>query len=41
MGVLAMRALAELISGHALRPRRTILDVELVVRQSCGMHQRA
>ena len=41
MGVLAMRTLAELISGHALRPRRTVLDVELVVRQSCGVHQRA
>lgn len=38
IGVLAMRTLSELISGRKPRPRRTVLDVELVVRNSCGCH---
>jgi DNA-binding LacI/PurR family transcriptional regulator len=38
MGIQAMRMLAELIRGKEPRPRRRILDVELVVRGSCGSH---
>jgi DNA-binding LacI/PurR family transcriptional regulator len=33
-----MQTLAELIRGKKLRTRRKVLDVELVVRQSCGSH---
>lgn len=38
IGVRAMRTLAELVSGRRPRPRRIVLDVELVVRDSCGAH---
>ena len=38
IGIRAMRTLSELISGKKPRPRRTRLDVELVVRASCGSH---
>jgi LacI family transcriptional regulator len=38
IGCQAMRALADLIAGKKPRPRRTVLDVELVVRDSCGSH---
>jgi DNA-binding LacI/PurR family transcriptional regulator len=38
MGIHAMRTLADLIRGKELRPRRRVLDVELVVRGSCGSH---
>ena len=38
VGLLAMRTLHELIQGSTARPRRTVLDVELVVRGSCGSH---
>jgi DNA-binding LacI/PurR family transcriptional regulator len=38
IGSQAMKALAALIAGKKPRSRRTILDVELVVRQSCGPH---
>jgi DNA-binding LacI/PurR family transcriptional regulator len=36
--VRAMRALSSLISGRKPRRRRRVLDVELVVRDSCGPH---
>jgi LacI family transcriptional regulator len=38
IGCQAMRALADLIAGKKPRPRRTVLDVELVLRDSCGSH---
>jgi DNA-binding LacI/PurR family transcriptional regulator len=38
MGVQAMQTLADVIAGRMPRPRRTVLDVELVVRDSCGAH---
>ena len=38
IGVQAMRILAELVRGRHPRSRRTILDVELTVRDSCGPH---
>jgi DNA-binding LacI/PurR family transcriptional regulator len=38
IGCQAMRALADLIAGKKPRPRRTVLDVELVLRDSCGPH---
>lgn len=38
IGIQAMQALAELIRGKKLRTRRKVLDVELVVRESCGSH---
>jgi DNA-binding LacI/PurR family transcriptional regulator len=38
MGMQAMRILSDLIQGRKVRPRRTVLDVELVVRESCGRH---
>lgn len=37
-GLRAMRTLQALIAGRQPRPRRTMLDVELVVRASCGAH---
>ena len=37
-GVLAMQTLQSLIAGGKPRIRRTVLDVELVVRASCGSH---
>ena len=40
MGERAMRVLAKLIAGDDPRPRRAVLGVELVVRQSCGTHER-
>jgi DNA-binding LacI/PurR family transcriptional regulator len=38
IGIQAMQTLAELIRGKKLRTRRKVLDVELVVRQTCGSH---
>ena len=38
IGIQAMRTLSDLIRGKKPRPRRTFLDVELVVRESCGSH---
>ncbi len=38
IGLLAMRKLDRLIRSAARRPSRTVLDVELVVRASCGSH---
>ena len=38
IGVRAMRMLSDLIRGKRPRPRRTVLDVELVLRDSCGAH---
>jgi DNA-binding LacI/PurR family transcriptional regulator len=38
IGVRAMHALNGLIGGRTPRPRRVVLDVELVVRDSCGSH---
>lgn len=38
IGCQAMRALADLIGGKKPRPRRSVLDVELVLRDSCGSH---
>lgn len=38
MGLRAMRTLQALIAGKKPRPRRTILDVELLLRASCGSH---
>ena len=40
IGVRAMRSLFDLMRGKKPRPRRTVLDVELVLRDSCGTHQR-
>jgi DNA-binding LacI/PurR family transcriptional regulator len=39
IGVRAMRTLQTLIDGRKLSHRRTVLDVELVVRDSCGAHE--
>jgi DNA-binding LacI/PurR family transcriptional regulator len=38
IGIKAMRMLADPISGKKPRTRRKVLDVELVVRASCGSH---
>ena len=38
IGIQAMRTLADLIGGKKLPSRRTVLDVELVLRDSCGSH---
>lgn len=38
IGLLAMGALHGLIQGVVEQPRRTVLDVELIVRASCGSH---
>lgn len=38
MGIRAMRTLSDLIRGKKPRPRRTVLEVELVLRGSCGSH---
>ena len=38
IGLRAMRTLDRLIRDGEPRPRRTVLDVELVVRASCGSH---
>jgi DNA-binding LacI/PurR family transcriptional regulator len=38
IGIRAMRTLSDLIGGKKPRPRRTVLDVELVLRDSCGSH---
>lgn len=38
IGLQAMRTLRRLIAGERVRPRRVVLDVELVVRSSCGPH---
>lgn len=38
IGVRAMQTLQSLIAGKKPRPQRTVLDVELVVRASCGSH---
>jgi LacI family repressor for deo operon, udp, cdd, tsx, nupC, and nupG len=37
-GILAMRTLLALMAEKEPRPRRTVLDVELVLRDSCGSH---
>jgi len=39
MGVRAMRTLRTLIRDRKPSRRRTVLDVELVVRDSCGVHE--
>ena len=39
LGRRAMRALYDLIAGKRPRPHRIVLDVELVVRRSCGLHR--
>jgi len=39
IGSRAMRTLHRLISGRMPRPRRIVLDVELLVRDSCGPHR--
>jgi DNA-binding LacI/PurR family transcriptional regulator len=38
IGVQAMKTLASLIQGKKPRARRTILPVELILRDSCGRH---
>src|SRR6266545_3976261 len=38
IGSRAMQRLANLIQGKTLRPRRTTLPVELILRDSCGHH---
>ncbi|MET0836473.1 MAG: substrate-binding domain-containing protein [Thermoleophilaceae bacterium] len=38
IGLRAMRTLDRLIHDGEPRPSRTVLDVELVVRASCGPH---
>ena len=38
IGIRAMRTLSELIGGKKPRPRRTVLSVDLVLRDSCGSH---
>lgn len=38
IGVRAMETLSELIAGEKPRPRRVVLGVDLVVRESCGPH---
>jgi DNA-binding LacI/PurR family transcriptional regulator len=37
-GIQAMRTLDVLIHGKKPRPQRTVLDVELILRDSCGNH---
>jgi DNA-binding LacI/PurR family transcriptional regulator len=39
IGVRTMRTLQSLIGGRKPSRRRTVLDVELVVRHSCGVHE--
>lgn len=39
IGVRAMRTLQSLVAGRKPSRRRTVLDVELVVRDSCGAHE--
>jgi DNA-binding LacI/PurR family transcriptional regulator len=39
IGLRAMRILQALMAGKKPRPRRTILDVELHLRASCGPHE--
>ena len=38
IGTRAMQTLADLIQGKNIRPRRTTLPVELILRDSCGHH---
>ena len=38
IGTRAMQRLADLIQGKTIRPRRTTLPVELILRDSCGHH---
>ena len=38
-GIRAMRTLYDLIGGRKPRPREVVLDVDLVVRDSCGPHE--
>ena len=38
IGVRAMRTLSDLIGGKKPRPRRAVLGIDLVVRDSCGLH---
>jgi DNA-binding LacI/PurR family transcriptional regulator len=38
IGLQAMRTLDRLMRDGRSRPRRAVLDVELVVRASCGPH---
>lgn len=38
VGTRAMQRLADLIQGKTIRPRRTTLPVELILRDSCGHH---
>ena len=38
IGMRAMRTLNGLMNGRRPRPRRVVLDVELVIRESCGAH---
>jgi DNA-binding LacI/PurR family transcriptional regulator len=38
IGIRAMKTLANVIQGKTSRPRRTILPVELILRESCGRH---
>jgi LacI family transcriptional regulator len=40
MGCLAMERLLELLGGERSRPRRTVLEPELIVRESCGARLR-
>ncbi len=35
---MAMHTLQRLMEGEEVPPQRTLLDVELVVRASCGPH---
>jgi DNA-binding LacI/PurR family transcriptional regulator len=37
-GMQAMQILQALIAGAKPRPQRTVLDTELVIRSSCGLH---
>ncbi len=39
IGIQAMRTLSDLIRGKTPRPRRSVFDVELVLRDSCGVHE--
>jgi DNA-binding LacI/PurR family transcriptional regulator len=41
IGLRAMRTLQALMAGRKPNPRRTVLDVELVLRGSCGSHTTA
>jgi DNA-binding LacI/PurR family transcriptional regulator len=38
IGVRAMTALARIIAGERVPAKEVVLDVELVVRESCGPH---